>query len=175
MRLVPLDKERHLENAYRWMNDPEVTHNLLMGDFPISRIAEEEYFDRNSKLDDRNVAFAIELLSGEHIGFSGMHQINWKDGSSTTGTVIGAKEHWGKGIGSDAARVRTRYAFEVLGLRYLISAVLEGNDRSLGMLKKAGYVECGRYPKRLWKRGRYIDEILLYVTREMWEASLSKE
>lgn len=165
VRLTPLDVDKHLENAFRWMNDPEVTRNLLVGDLPMTRLAEREWFERNSKASDDNVAFAIETLEGEHIGFSGMHRINWRDGVATTGTVIGAVGQWGRGFGSDAARVRTRYAFEVLGLRYLVSAVLEGNERSLGMLKKAGYVECGRYPKRIWKRGRYVDEILLYLAR----------
>ena len=169
VRLVPIDKEKHLDNAQRWMNDSEITGNLLVGDLPITKLAESEWFDRNSKLSDDGVTFAVELLNGEHIGFSGIHQINWRDRSAITGTVIGVSSHWGKGLGSDAARVRTRYCFEVLGLRYLMSAVLEGNERSLGMLKKAGYQECGRYPKRIWKRGRYVDEILLYMTREMWE------
>ena len=171
VRLVPLDKEKHLDNATRWMNDPEITRNLLVGDLPITRLYEGEWFDRNSKMSDDNISFAIELLNGEHIGFSGMHQINWRDRSALTGTVIGAQEHWGKGIGTDAARVRSRYCFDVLGLRYLMSAVLEGNERSLGMLKKSGYVECGRYPKRIWKRGRFVDEVVLYMTREMWEGA----
>lgn len=166
VRLVPLDVERHLENAVRWMNDPDVTQNLLIGDFPMTRVAEREWFERNSKPEEHNVAFAIELLNGEHIGFSGIHRINWKDSTATTGTVIGATEHWGKGLGTDAARVRTRYAFEALGLRYLMSSVLEGNERSLGMLKRAGYVECGRWPNRIWKRGRFVDEVLLYRTRQ---------
>lgn len=169
VRLVPLDKSKHLENAVRWLNDPEATANVLAGDFPMTKFAEDEWFDRNSKSGQDSAAFAVELLSGEHIGFSHLHHINWKDHSATTGTLIGARDQWGKGYGSDSARVRTRYAFEVLGLRYLVSGVLEGNDRSLGMLKKAGYVECGRFPKRYWKRGRFVDEILLYVTRDMWE------
>jgi RimJ/RimL family protein N-acetyltransferase len=105
------------------------------------------------------------------VGFTGIHAINWKDSSATTGTMIGARQHWGKGIGTDAARTRTRYAFEVLGLRYLMSAVLEGNDASLRMLKKTGYVQCGTWPKRIWKRGSFHDEVILYMTREMWEGN----
>jgi len=140
----------------------------------MKRVAEEAYFDRMSPLNKDDVALAIELLNGEHIGFSGIHAINWKDRTATTGSFIGVQNHWGKGIGSDAAKVRSRYAFEVLNLRYLMSAVFEGNDRSLRMLKKAGYVECGRWPKRLWKNGAYHDEIILYMTREMWEASDGK-
>jgi RimJ/RimL family protein N-acetyltransferase len=168
VRLVPVDIDMHLENATRWINDPEITENILGGDFPMSRLAEREWLEGASKRNDKEITFAMELLTGEHIGFSGMHQLNWRDRSALTGTMM-AKEFWGKGYGSDAAQVRSRYCFEVLGLRYLMSAVLEGNDRSLGMLKRAGYVECGRYPDRIWKRGRFVDEILLYMTREMWE------
>ena len=174
VRLVPLDKEKHLDNAVHWLNDPEITQHLLVGDLPMTRLAEAEWFDRNSKGSDDNVAFAIELLNGEHIGFSGVHKINWKDRQASTGTVIGVPEKWSKGFGTDAARVRTRYAFEVLGLRYLTSSVLEGNERSLRMLQRAGYVECGRYPKRIWKRGRFLDEVLLYMNCEMWKEHLAK-
>ena len=68
VRLAPLDKGKHLDNACAWLNDPEVTANLLTGDTPLSRLAEEAWFDRMMKGDDRNLAFAIETLDGEHIG-----------------------------------------------------------------------------------------------------------
>jgi hypothetical protein len=32
VRLVPLDKERHAENRFAWLNDPEVTVWTLTGD-----------------------------------------------------------------------------------------------------------------------------------------------
>jgi RimJ/RimL family protein N-acetyltransferase len=138
VRLVPLDSERHFENALRWINDPEITQWTLTGDFPISRLAEEEWFERVMRPNEKEVVFAVETLEGEHIGFSGLHQINWRHGTATTATLIGRKELWGKGYGTDAVRVRTWYAFEVLGLRLLISEVLDGNVASLKMLLKAG-------------------------------------
>src|SRR5436853_6169824 len=131
VRLVPIDKAKHLDNAMRWVNDPDISRYLLIGDFPMTRVSEESWFDRMSAQNDKDVVLAIELLNGEHVGMSGIHAINWRDSTATTGTIIGAREHWGKGIGSDAARVRSRYAFEVLGLRQPMSAVLEGNDRWL--------------------------------------------
>jgi RimJ/RimL family protein N-acetyltransferase len=170
VRLAPIDVEKHLDNAQRWINDPEVTENILGGDFPMSRLAEREWIETQSKRNDKEITFALELLSGEHIGFSSLMSINWQHRTAITGTMM-AKEYWGKGYGSDAARVRTRYAFEVLGLRYLMSAVLDGNTRSLGMLKKSGYVECGHYPERFWKRGKFVGEVVLYMTSEMWENS----
>jgi len=169
VRLVPLDKEKHLDNALLWLNDPEITQWTVIGDWPLTRLAEEEFFDRMMRSDQTDVAFAIELLKGEPIGFSGIHQIDWRHSVGRTGTIIGRKEFWGQGYGSDAVQVRTRYAFEVLGLRLLLSEVMADNVASLHMLQKAGYQEVGRIPRRYWKRGDHRDVMLLMVDRESWE------
>ncbi len=174
VRLVPIDKARHLENCIQWMNDPEVTEWLLVGDHPMTKIAEEEWFDRVSKADSNQVVFAIETLDGRHLGMSGIHDIDYRHGTAVTGTVLGDKSQWGKGYGTDAALVRARYCFEVLGLRMLYSAVFVGNDRSLRMQEKAGYLQYGVAPRRFWKRGAYRDEILTYLSRENWLAAQSK-
>src|SRR5947209_3602425 len=111
VRLVPLDIDKHYENAVKWVNDPEITQFLKIGDFPITRLAEREWIESHTKTSDTEVAFAIETLDGLHIGFSGIHRIVWRDGTATTGTLIGETGEWGKGYGSDAVRTRTRYAF----------------------------------------------------------------
>jgi RimJ/RimL family protein N-acetyltransferase len=175
VRLVPIDMDRHLENCIEWMNDPEVTAWLLVGDHPMTRIAEIEYLERMSKGDPKHVAFAIETLAGEHIGMSGIHDIDYRHGTAITGTIIGEKARWGHGYGTDAAKVRARYCFEVLGLRMLYSAVFVGNDRSLRMQEKAGYLQWGVAPKRYWKRGAFRDEIMTYLSRENWEKLVASD
>ena len=45
VRLVPLDRDKHLENALRWLNDPDVTRWMEIGDWPITRGFEVRYFD----------------------------------------------------------------------------------------------------------------------------------
>jgi RimJ/RimL family protein N-acetyltransferase len=165
VRLVPLDLDRHLENAVNWMNDPEATQWLAVGDLPMTRLAEREWFERNMKSEAEDVSFAIETLESRHIGFSQIFRIDWRNGVGSTGTLIGDPEDRGKGYGSDAARVRARYAFDVLNLRLLISGAFDGNAPSLKMLRNAGYRECGRIPRRHWKRGAYRDEILMVLER----------
>jgi RimJ/RimL family protein N-acetyltransferase len=165
VRLAPLDKERHLAAALRWLNDPEVTRWTLMGDLPVHRLAEEELFDRMSRGSDSDVLFAVETLEGEHIGFSGLHRIEWRHGCAATGMVLGRTDLWGRGYGTEAARLRARYAFEVLGLRLLLSEVMDGNTASMRMLQKAGYREVGRIPRRHWKRGAYRDTLLFALER----------
>ena len=169
VRLVPLDKAKHMENILVWFNDPSATEWTLVGDMPLTRLAEEDFFERMTGPQSgppSDIVLAVETLAGEHIGNSGLHRIDWRDGVAQTGTIIGPAEFRGRGYGSDAARVRTRYAFEVLGLRMLLSEVMAENAGSLRMLQKAGYREVGRIPRRHWKRGAYRDAVILVAERE---------
>lgn len=166
VRLVPLDREKHLENALKWFNDPEITEWLETGDWPLTRGAEEEFFRGAERQDRSSVQFAVESLQGEHVGFSGLRSIDWQSQVAVSGSVIGRKDLWGKGLGSDAARVRNRYAIEVLGLRLLVATVIADNSRSMAMLARVGYAEVGRVPERYWKRGAYRDQVLLTLHRD---------
>jgi RimJ/RimL family protein N-acetyltransferase len=169
VRLVPLDKERHLDNLLRWMSDPDVTEMTLVGDLPISRLSEEDFFNRVTGpvgAHPSDIVLAVETLAGEHVGIAGIHRIQWRHGVAITGTIIGPEEFRGKGYGTDTARLRTRYAFEVLGLRLLMSEVFAENDASLRMLRRVGYREVGRIPRRYWKRGAFRDVVLLVAERE---------
>lgn len=169
VRLVPLDKKVHFESCLRWINDPDVTEWLGMPDIPMTRGAEEAWFDRmeQSKTD---IIFAIETLEGQHIGQSGIHGIDWKNGVATTGSYIAESDLRNQGFGTDAAKVRSHYCFEVLGLRLLTSGYLSGNERSKRMQEKAGYQEYGCLPDALWKRGKYRDHVMTYLTAERWRA-----
>jgi RimJ/RimL family protein N-acetyltransferase len=164
-RLVPLDPRRHLENALRWLNDPEVTAWTLVGDWPLSRFAEEEFFRHAARPSAEEVFFAVEDLGGEHLGFTGLHRLDLRHGTATSGTVLGRRDAWGKGNGTDVARVRAHFAFEVIGLRQLHSEVFAENAASLRMLHKAGYREVGRLPGRYWKRGAWRDVVLMVLPR----------
>jgi len=166
VRLVPLDRERHLANAVAWLNDPEVTAWTLVGDLPIGRLAEEEYFRKmESGADPSEITLAVETLAGEHVGFTGIHRIDFRHGCGMTGSLIGRKDLWGQGLGTDLARVRTRYAFEVLGLRLLLSEALAGNEASIRMLRRAGYREVGCISRRYFKRGAWRDALLFALER----------
>ena len=166
VRLVPLDRAKHLDNALKWFNDPEITQWLETGDWPLTRGEEEEFFNSAERAGRGSVQFAVESLQGEHVGFSGLRSIDWQSRVAVSGSVIGRVDLWNKGLGSDAARVRNSYAFDVLGLRLLIATVIADNSRSLAMLARAGYEEVGRVPERYWKRGAYRDQVILALRRE---------
>lgn len=170
VRLVPLDMDKHFDNYVKWLNDPDITEGLLVGDLPLSRLAEREILEKMARGRENEIVFAIETLEGVHLGSSGIHHIDHQSGTCTTGSFIGDKAQWGKGYGTDAAAVRAHYCFNVLNLRMLYTAYLDGNDKSRRMSEKIGYRECGRFPEKYWKRGRYRDEVIMALDRATWES-----
>ena len=62
VRLVPPDKHAHLENSLRWLNDPEVTHYLLMT-IGVTRGMEEEWFDLD--LERNALALLVEAARAD--------------------------------------------------------------------------------------------------------------
>ena len=169
VNLTPLEKEKHFETTLQWINDPELTEWMFLGDMPIGRLAEEEYFEQSMKAGWKNrdtIHFAVETLDGKHIGNTSLHMIDWRHGTATSGMMIGPLEFRGKGFGSDVVEVRTHYAFHQLGLRLLMSEALAENTASIKMLLKAGYKETGRITERYWKNGNYRDAVLFALHRE---------
>ncbi len=112
VRLVPLDKNRHLENALLWFNDPTVTAWLETGDWPLTRGTEEEFFRAAERPDKGSVQFAIETHDGDHVGFSGLRSIDWQSRVAVSGSVIGRSDLWGRRtrhrLGSGAVALRLR-------------------------------------------------------------------
>jgi RimJ/RimL family protein N-acetyltransferase len=164
--LCPLDKERRLENCYRWMNDPDVNYFLAVF-LPQTKAKEGEWFDGAGK-DDKNVVFAIEILEGRHIGMIGLHNINWKDRTAMTGTVIGEKELWGKGYGTDAKMLLLDFAFNSLGLEKINSEALEFNERSINYSLGCGYKKEGVRRSQIFRAGRRWNMVQLGILREEW-------
>lgn len=169
IRLAPLNHERHFENCVRWLNDPAVTEWLLVGDLPLTRLAEQDYFERAARGGDAptDVTFAIETREEpeEHIGMCGLMNISYRHGVAAAGIFIGRERLWGRGHGSDAFAVLTHYALHVLGLRMVLADVFSENRRSMRMMEKCGYQQVGAVPGRYWKRGAYRDSVLWFIRR----------
>jgi RimJ/RimL family protein N-acetyltransferase len=170
VRLVPMDVEKHFENAYRWINDLENTEWIGTIDFPMSRLKEREWFDARCMEGIEQVNWAIETLSGEHIGFSNLFKIDYIHRTALSGSMIGDSTFRGKGYGSDAARLRAWYAFHCLGLQTLFSSYFEGNEPSGQMQAAAGYEIWGRQPNAHWKRGQFRTMVHTYLTAEKWRS-----
>jgi RimJ/RimL family protein N-acetyltransferase len=160
-----------------WLNDPDVTQYLVMH-LPLTEIAEQKYLDDlaiNRAATD--AVFVIEAIEGEKkivIGNLGLHHINGKDQSAALGIVIGDKQYWGKGCGSEAVKLIIRYGFEQLNLHRIASSAWAFNERSIKMHLRAGFKEEGRRKEAVFKNGAFHDEVEFGLLRENWKKNLPK-
>ncbi|MEY4602390.1 MAG: hypothetical protein RL292_331 [Candidatus Parcubacteria bacterium] len=158
----------------RYANAPDV-RQMISNQFPHSLISEEEWIKKISKDSTKEVVLVIVLKDTDQvIGVMGLHHINWKDRTATTGALIGKEEWRGKGYGTEAKMLFLNHAFNELNLRKICSTALEFNQLSLGFNAKCGYKEEGRQKKHVFVNGDYVDLVLTAVFREdflpLWQA-----
>lgn len=165
-RLRRIERE-DIPTFVRWFGDPDVREFLLLNR-PISMAEEEQWFARQLQSRDSEV-FAIETTDGVHIGNTGLHDINWLHRNAEMGIVIGEKQYWGKGYGSDAARVLLRFAFDEMNLHRVQLTVYEDNVRAIRAYEKCGFRQEGRLRDAIFRKGRYYDMLLMSIlSDELW-------
>ena len=149
-----------------WFEDLEVTRFVKLR-YPPSIEAEKEWLEKIAR-DPDHIQWVIEF-EGAPVGTTGIVHIDWKNGFGTTGTVIGDKAVWGKGIAREMMQLRAAYAFTQLPLRKLKSGYIEGNVASAKAQAAAGYREVGRWHRDRFVDGEWRDHVLTEVLREDWE------
>jgi ribosomal-protein-alanine N-acetyltransferase len=154
VRLVPPDRTLHLENALAWLNDPDITATLKLN-LGCSRRQEEKFFDQIETRDGGDFVWAIVDENSRHIGFIGLHGINWRNRWAHGGLVIGDRSAWGRGYASDAVRVRTRFAFGELGLHRIDGHTM--NPAMKRVYEKCGYRHEGVARRKFWRAGAWFD------------------
>ncbi len=136
-------EEADATNYVRWLNDPEVNRTLAAGNFPLNIPREQEYI-RKLYTDQNGLNLAMVLKDGDrHIGGAGLHDIRQVHRAATFGIVIGEKDCWGKGYGTEAARVMVRHGFETLNLNRISLNVYDFNPRGIRAYEKAGFRKEG--------------------------------
>jgi len=151
----------------RWLNDPEVIQYLLMY-MPFSQAEEERWFE-NHLNDSHSHIFGIETAEGKLIGNIGIEQIDWKDRKAVLGIVIGEKDYWGQGYGTDAIRTLLRFAFATMNLNRVQLSVFDQNERAQRCYHKCGFKPEGRLRQAHFSGGRYHDELVMGILRQEFE------
>jgi RimJ/RimL family protein N-acetyltransferase len=169
VRLRP-PKPADAEVMMTWFEDLETTRFLGLRN-PPSVEMEKEWLEATAK-DPNSVVWVVEVGSLA-VGTTGIREIDWKNGFGTTGTLIGEKSQWKKGIGRETMQLRARYAFTQMPLRKLKSSYFDGNVASGRAQAAAGYREVGRHRADRFVDGRWVDEIITEVLREDWIKSNS--
>jgi len=154
------------EADYSWRIDPELAG--LDATRPIT-LTYAEYLRYHR--DDVNypspwsVRMAIDTREGRHIGNCMYYDINTEKSQCELGIMIGDRDYWSKGYGTDVIRTALTHIFTATKLERVYLHTLSHNLRAQKSFTKAGFT-----PLREVKRDGY-EFMLMEVWRTEWEAA----
>ena len=115
----------------RWFNDPAVKRSLWVHR-PLTLEHEEARIEELT-CDEHAVMLGIARQDDDRIiGLAGVRGMDFKDRSAELAIVIGEAEEWGRGLGTEAARLVVGHGFGTLNLHRIWVHVIEDNARAIG-------------------------------------------
>ena len=161
-------REKSLEDAandYQWRSDEELAR---LDAAPILRIPYIDFLD--SYADElrfpgpQRRRFAIETHDGRHIGNCMYYDIDADKGQVELGIMIGDRDYWDQGYGTDAITTLVDHIFSTTRLERIYLNTIEWNIRAQRCFEKCGFVPVGRSK-------RYNRDL---VVMELYRSSLGK-
>lgn len=155
---------KDIQNEYSWRVDPELsrldaTKPMTMSYEDFFRYSKEEMQFPNY----RSKRLAVETLEGVHIGNIMYYDLNMQNRQAEVGIMIGDKDYWSNGYGTDTVNTLLRHLFTILELDRVYLHTLSWNYRAQASFAKSGFKLV-----RNVKRGGQ-DFILMEVLRSDWE------
>lgn len=171
--LKPLEPV-HMDNLRRWRNDEAVWQWCRQNDL-ISTNEQGRWFDaQDFDPDVKNYAIFSEIATHKDFigvaGFSGIDYLNRRAEFS----ILIAPEFQGNGYGLGALRALIQHGFLNLGFNVIWGECFDGNP-ALKTFAMAGMKPDGRRRQFYYRKGRFIDAILVSITREEWDAARAND
>lgn len=159
--LRPIEYE-DLEFMRSLINDPDIEETIVGWQWPLSRKDEEGWYAgfRNS---DKEMRLIIEVPDEGPVGFTGLTNFDWKNGSCRTTGIRISRHMQSKGLATDAYIAMLRYAFRQLRLHRIMDSALETNTASLRFLEKVGFIREGIRRDHVFKNGAYRNVVALAI------------
>ncbi len=140
-------REKRLEDAendYKWRSDPELA---TFDGVPPLRMSLNSYlsvFREELRYPSRrHRTLAIEDYDGRHIGNCMYYDIDEGASQAELGILIGEREYWSKGYGTDAVNTLLHHIFSSTKLNRVYLHTLEWNIRAQKSFAKSGFVRIG--------------------------------
>tara|TARA_R110000868_G_scaffold1844_5_gene14568 strand:+ start:3835 stop:4383 length:549 start_codon:yes stop_codon:yes gene_type:complete len=155
------------DGAYKtWFEDSHVRSFLSVPDRPLRRDELVDYIETENR-SETGILFGVFLKDGvQHIGNLHVTHIDRALSRASMGILIGDREHWGRGLASEAIDAAARYVGEVLKLKRLYAGCHHDNPGSARAFRNAAFLELSELPRDLadqdnWRQGIEIDQIMM--------------
>ena len=149
---------------YRWQSDPELANldaaPTLVMSFTLYLL------DYTSVIHDHSpdrYPLAVETPEGKHIGNCTLYDIDEKRGEGQVGIMIGDKDYWSRGYGTDVITTFTGHIFQNSNLNRLYLKTLDWNIRAQKCFSRCGFTQCG------WLQRDGYNFMLMELYRDQWE------
>lgn len=157
-----------VEALFAQKNDPEVAGLLCGFTKGYTRAELARWVEAHASAP--NEALYMIVGGGNVLGHAGLYQIDHRVRSAELAIMIGDKAAWGQGIGEACTRWLLAFGFDELNLHRIYLEVLETNPRAMKLYEKIGFKQEGRLRHAQFKRGRYLDVVVMSILDEEWRA-----
>lgn len=152
----------------KWKSDAEIADLVRGGPITTTYDIENRRFEKGLSEHDV-VRLIIETLPGMPIGFISISEIDKENQKADLGMLIGEKEFWDQGYGTDALITLLKHLFFDLGFNRIGLEVFEYNIRAKKVYEKIGFQVEGIERQGLLHKGKYCDIYLMGILREEFE------
>lgn len=162
-------EENDVNGEYsNWLNDKEICKYNSHHRYVTTKDEMAEFVRTcNSRI---AVVLAVELKETKvHIGNISLQNIHYIDRSAEIAFLMGARELWGKGYATEAARLLINHAFDQLGIQRIYFGTSENNIGMQKVGEKLGFKREGIRRKAIYKDGMFHDIYEYGLLREEWE------
>lgn len=164
--LIPF-KEEHISDTYiGWLNNSEVNRFLEVRFVRQTYETVLEYVRSFYGETEKYMWGIYPNDTNELIGTATLSDISRHHRRGIVGLMIGEKEYWGKGCGTETIKLVVDYAFRRLNLHKVTAGSIANNQGSVKAFQKAGFEIEGQVKSHVFLNGKYYDSVYLGVTRD---------
>ena len=157
---------------HNWRNDIEVM-KTTSPQLDIYTLEETEQFISVIASQANAKGYMIEHKeSGQTVGIVSLINIDYKNRSAECILDIGARDMWGKGIGTSAISLILGFAFYELNLHRVYLQVFSFNERAIKLYEKMGFTHDGKFREAIYRDGRWHDTVIMSILKKEY---LNKE
>ena len=130
-------------NDYDWQRDPQLA--WLDAAPPLECTFDEYVTDYGSDLffsSSARRSFAVDTLEGRHIGNCVYYNVDESKGEAELGIMIGNRDYWDRGYGTDTVRALTDHIFRHTGINRIYLKTLVTNTRAQKCFQKSSFTPC---------------------------------
>lgn len=152
---------------------PEVTEYFTMEPFKQRQEAVEMIQLLNSLYDkDDAIRWGLVIKNtGMLCGTCGFHNLRPEHKRAEIGYEIG-KQYWGQGIMAEALRKILEYGFSNMSFNRIEAFINKGNQKSMNLVEKLGFLQDGLLREYEFARGSYVDQYCYSLLKKDWEIAV---